>query len=155
MDTFIILEGTTPMHRKRMEKHRVDVAGNGTGLFIIDNLENGAIKIYETIDCSLPICMSDFRKNNGTPENTRLVADAVINVGSREEGVFIYKVSCIQGYETMIEPLIYQILHFADFYGHESVEILDREYDRWFHFAKEALAGFKRIGRVYECRIDK
>lgn len=155
MDTYIILEGTTPMHRKRMDKYRVDVAGNGTSLLIIDDLENGVLRIYETIDYRLPVRMSDFRKNYNTPENTRLVADAVISSGSREEGVFIYKVSCIQGYETMIEPLIYQILHFADFYGHESVEILDREYDRWFHFAKDALAGFKRIGRVYECRIDK
>lgn len=152
MNTLIILRGTTPMHRKRMEKHRVDVAGD---MFIIDDLENGVLRIYETIDHRLPVCMSDFTENYGMSENTRLVADAVINVGSREEGVFIYKVSCIQGYETMIEPIIYQILHFADFYRYESVEILDREYDRWFHFAKEALAGFKRIGRVYECRTDK
>lgn len=153
MKTSVIVSKTTPMQRERMKKHWLEVGDESDDLLIIDTLEIGSIRIYEATGPS--VCLSDFSTNYDTPENTRLVLDAVISPGSsREEGVYIYKVSCIQGYETMIEPILQHILRFADFYGYKSVEILDREYDRWFHFAKKALAGFEKIGRVYECRMD-
>lgn len=140
------------MQYMRIQEHPLVVDGVVGNIIIIDNLEVGTLRLYEYIGGSLQIQQLIY--GNCNDKNVILVAEAVINSHWKDEGVFIHKIFCEDGYEHLAEPIIYQILHFADFYEiYQSVGILEREYSLWFPYAREALADFQKINRVYEYRL--
>ncbi len=138
------------MQYMRIQEHPIQIE---EPLIVIDNLEAGTLKLYEhTGEKALQIQQLIYRNCND--KNVTLVAEAVINSHWKDEGVFIHKISCEDGYEYLAEPMIYQILHFADFYEiYQSVGILDREYEHWYSHAKGALTDFKKVNRVYEYQL--
>lgn len=138
------------MQMRRIDGHPIPISGN---LIITDDLEAGTIRIYE--QTGGPVHIQQLFTGYGTIRNTVLVAEAVINSLWKEKGVFIHRMFCEDGYESLIQPMMYQILHFADFYGYESVGISDREYDRCLPYSKKVFAGFEKVNRVYEYRIDR
>lgn len=131
--------------------------------FIInDNLESGTLRVYEPTGGSLNI--QQLYTGYGHVSGAVLVLevtingvfkDETINNGFKEEeGVFIHKIFCEYGYESLIQPVIYQILHFAGFYmSHPLIRISDREYEKWVSYSQKAFAGFQRMNRVYECQL--
>ncbi len=69
----------------------------------------------------------------------------------KDNGVFIHSISCEQGYEDLISPMICQVLHFSDFYDCFClVGISEAEYEKWVPYAKETLSNFQKHNRVYE-----
>ena len=91
-----------------------------------------------------------------TIKNAVLLAEVIVNSNWKDEGVFIWKISCEYGHEdNLVQPMIDQVLHFANFYEKfESVAITDREFEKWFSHAKDVLSNFQKINRVYECYLD-
>lgn len=133
------------MQLKRIETYPFQTTGN---LIIFDNLEGGTFRVYEQING--PVYIQQLFARFGTVENAALIAEAVINSMQKNEELFIHKISCEYGYESLIQPVIKQILCFADFYGYESVVITDSEYDKCLPHAEEALSDFQKTNRVYE-----
>ena len=89
-------------------------------------------------------------------KNAVQIAEAVINSSWRDEGVYIHKIFCEYGHESLIQPMIDQILHFAGYYNcYHSVGISELEYNKCLPYAKESLANFEKINRVYECQINR
>lgn len=136
---------------QRLKKHPLAIEGNFIG---IDNLEAGEIKIYEYTGGFLNILPLIYRQAQACP-NAVPVAEAIINEQWKDNAVFIHRISCEYGYEDLVQPMVYQILHFAKVYEkYQSVGISDREYEHWVPYAKEALADFCRMNRVYEYQIQ-
>ena len=137
------------MQYMRIQDHPLQVTDS---LIIIDNLEAGTLRLYEHTEG--PLYIQQLIYGNCTYKNVALVAEVIINSNWKDEGVFIHRISCEDGYEYLIEPMIYQVLRFADFYdNYQSVAILEREYDQWYPHAKEALADFQKVNRVYEKQL--
>lgn len=134
---------------QRLKNHPLGIEGD---FIVIDNLEAGEIKIYEYTGGFLNILPLIYRQScpNAIP-----VAEAIINDQWKDNAVFIHRISCEYGYEDLVQPMIHQILHFADFYkDYQSVGMADRGYEHWFPYAKGALAGFHKVNRVYEYQIQ-
>lgn len=121
---------------------------------VVDNLENGELRIYEHINGSLNV--QQLLSGYGKIDNCVLVAKIIINELWKEKGIFIHKIFCEHGYEELlIGPMIIQVLRFCQFYdGYQAVGISDREYETWFPYAKEPLTWFMKENRVYECQIS-
>lgn len=137
------------MQYMRIKEHPLIVNGD---IIIIDNLESGTLRLYDYFGESLHIQQLIY--GNCDHANVALVAEAIINSHWKEEGVFIHKIFCEDGYKYLVQPMIYQILHFANFYEiYQSIGMLDREYELWFPYAKEALADFQKMNRVYEYQL--
>lgn len=137
------------MQYMRLQEHPLHVT---EPLVIIDNLEAGTLRLYEHTDG--PLYIQQLIYGNCNYKNVAMVAEVIINSNWKDEGVFIHRLSCEDGYEYLIQPMLYQIIHFTDFYdSYQSVAILDREYEHWYPYAKEALADFQKINRVYEYQI--
>lgn len=136
------------MQYMRIKEHPLHVSDS---LVIIDNLEAGTLRLYEHTDG--PLYIQQLIYGNCDYKNVTQVAEAVINSNWKDEGVYIHRIFCEDGYEHLVQPMIYQILLFADFYNYQSIAMLDREYKHWYPHAKEALADFRKINRVYEYQL--
>lgn len=140
------------MQQMRLAEHTIDINDN---LIVYDNLENGTLRIYEQIGG--PVSVQQLVTRYMTIKNAVLLAEIVINSNWKDEGVFIWKISCEYGHENLVQPMINQVLHFANYYysQYNSVAITDREYEKWIPHAKDALKDFQKINRVYECYLDR
>lgn len=140
------------MQQMRYKEHPIQIK---EPVLVLDELESGTLWIYEQLDGPVNILQAISHYNNVA--NAVLVAEAVINSGWREESVFIHKIFCEHGHEeSVIQPIIDQILHFADFYDcYQSVGISELEYNKCLPFAKDSLADFEKISRVYEYQLDR
>lgn len=139
-----------PMQSMRIAKHPIQIKEN---LIVFDNLESGTLRIYEQMDG--PVNVQQLFTRYQSIRNAVLVAEIIINSNWKNDGVFIHKVFCEDGYKTLIEPMIFQVLHFSNFYScYESVGISDREYEKCLPNAKKALADFQKINNVYEYWLD-
>lgn len=137
------------MQLMRIEEHPIEIDEK---LIVIDNLEAGTLRLYEYTNGSLNI--QQLFSGNGNIKGAVLVAEIIINALWKDEGIFIHKILCNYGYEKLVNPMINQILHFCDFYDcYNSVGISDREFEKWFPYAKETLSKFLKINRVYEYSI--
>lgn len=142
-----------PMQLKRISEHPISISDNLENLIVYDDLEHGALRIYEQIGG--PVTVQQLESQFTTINNAVLLAEVFINSNWKDEGVFIHKISCEYGHENLVEPMINQVLHFANYYSqYDSVAITDREYNRWFPHAPDALKDFQKINRVYECYLD-
>lgn len=142
------------MHLMRISKHPIAISDNLDNLIIYDDLEHGALRIYEQIGG--PVTVQQFAEQFTTIKNAAPIVEVVINSIWKEEEIFIHEISFNYGYENLVEPVINQILHFADFYSqYESVAISDREYERLIPYAKDVLAKFQKINRTYVFYLDK
>lgn len=142
-----------PMQLKRISEHPISISDNLENLIVYDDLEHGALRIYEQIGG--PVTVQQLESQFTTINNAVLLAEVVINSNWKDEGVFIHKILCEYGHENLVEPMINQVLHFANYYSqYDSVAITDREYEKWFPHAKDALKDFQKINRVYECYLD-
>ena len=139
------------MQQKRFKEHPIETE---EVLLVFDNLEAGTLRLYEPLDG--PVNILQIPTYCTQIKNAVLMAEAVINSNWREEGVYIHKVSCEYGHESLIQPMIDQILHFAGYYNcYQSVGISELEYNKCLPYAKESLAGFEKINRVYVCQINR
>ena len=139
-----------PMQLMRISKHPIDIGDN---LIIYDDLENRALRIYEQIGG--PVTIQQLATQYTIVNNVVPLVEVVINSIWKEDEVFIHKISFNYGYENLVEPVINQVLHFADFYSqYESVAISDREYERLIPYAKDALANFQKMNRTYVYYLD-
>lgn len=135
------------MQFMRIQEHPLQIDDN---MIVIDNLEGGRLRLYEHTDGPLNIQPLIYG-NEESCKNAVMVAEIIINDAWQKDNVFVHKFFCEHGYESLIPPMIDQVLHFALFYGtYESVIISDMEFEKWFPYAKEALANFKKVNRVYE-----
>ena len=91
-----------------------------------------------------------------TITNAVLIAEIVINENWKgEEGVFIHKINCEPGYEELVSFLVERVMNFGYFYSQfESVGISELQYEKWLPHAKDTLANFQKVNRVYECYLD-
>lgn len=139
------------MQQMRIEEHPIRTDGS---LLVFDNLEVGSLKFYELLDG--PVMLQQILNYDKDVRNAVLVAEAIINSSWRKEGVFIHKVFFEYGYESLIQPMLDQIIHFANFYVcYQSVGMAELEYDKCLPYAKEILAEFQKINRVYEYQINR
>ena len=123
------------MQLMRISEHPIDISDN---LIIYDDLEHGALRIYEQIGG--PVTVQQLAAQFVTIRNAVPLVEVVVTSIWKEEEVFIHKISFNYGYENLVEPVINQILHFAGFYSqYESVAISDREYERLIPYSKYAL----------------
>ena len=142
------------MQLMRISKHPIDISDNLDNLIIYDDLEHGALRIYEQIEG--PVTVQQLAAQFVTIRNAAPLVEVVVTSIWKEEEVFIHEISFNYGYENLVEPVINQILHFAGFYSqYESVAISDREYERLIPYAKDVLAKFKKINRTYVFYLDK
>jgi len=140
------------MQFMRIQEHPIQTSEN---LIVIDNLEGGRIRLYEHTKGPLNIQQLVYGNEKGC-QNAVLVAEIIINATWQIDNVFIHKIFCEHGYESLILPMIDQVLHFAYFYGgFESVVISDREYEKWFPYAKDVLVDFKKIHCAYEYSLGR
>ena len=134
-----------PMQSMRIAKHPIQIKEN---LIVFDNLEAGTLRIYEQMDG--PVSVQQLFTRYKSIRNAVLVAEIIINSNWKSNGVFIHKVFYEDGYKSLVEPMVYQVLHFSDFYScYESVAISDREYEKCLPNAKEALADFQQEESIY------
>lgn len=139
-----------PMQSIRIAEHPIKINGN---LIVSDNLEAGSLKIYEP--SSGPIIIQQLFLYYQCIHNAVLVAEITINNLWKDNGVFIHKISCECGYENLITPMLYQVLHFSDFYDcFNSVGISETEYEKCLPYAKTSLASFQKNSRVYEYAVS-
>lgn len=136
------------MQYMRIKEHPMQI---DESLIIIDNLEAGTLRLYEHIDG--PLYIQQLIYGNCNYKNVVQVAEAIINSNWKDEGVYIHRIFCEAGYECLVQPMLYQIIRYTDFYNYQSIAMLDREYEHWFPYAKDALADFHKINRVYEYQL--
>ena len=123
---------------QRIAEHPFETDEN---LIVIDNLEEGKLRLFEYISGPLNIQQLLW---NDEYKNAVLIAEAIINRDWKEKGVFIHKVSFNYGYDYLITPMIHQILHFSEFYYiRKPVKISKVEYEKCFLLAKEAFSDFQ------------
>ena len=140
------------MQLMRISEHPIDISDN---LIIYDNLEHRALRIYEQI-CEGTVTVQQLASETMSIKNAVPIAHIITSSLWKDEGVFIHKIKCEYGHENLVEPMIKQVLHYADFYNQfEAVGISDREYERWCPYAKKSLKDFQRVNRVYEYWLDK
>ena len=141
------------MQLMRISEHPICISDSFENLIIYDNLEHGRLSIYEQIGG--PVTVQQFESQFTTINNAALLAEITINSNWKEDGVFIWKVSCEYGHENLVEPMINQVLHFAGYYSQfESVAITNGEFEKWLSYAKSTFVKFKKINRVYEYYLD-
>lgn len=137
------------MQLLRITEHPIHIKEN---LIVFDNLEAGTLRIYEQLDG--PVNVQQLFTRYHSVKNAVLVSEVVINSLWKDEGVFMHKIFCEQGREYLLNPMIDQVLHFANFYDcFNSVGISDNEYMKWLDYAKETLSSFQKINRIYEHSI--
>ncbi|MEH2941311.1 hypothetical protein VSQ32_00165 [Lachnospiraceae bacterium KK002] len=135
------------MQLMRIKSHPVKVKTEEK-FIIVDDLENGELRLYEQIGASLNALQ--LLTGYGEPDNAVLVAKIIINELWKEKGIFIHRIFCEYGYKYLAEPMVYQVLDFAEFYNdYQAVGISDREYETWFPYAKEVLGDFQKSNRIY------
>lgn len=141
------------MQLMRISKHPIDINDSFENLIVYDDLEHGRLSIYEQIGG--PVTVQQFESQFTVINNAALLAEVVINSNWKEDSVFIHQISCNYWYENLVEPMINQVLHFAGYYSQfESVAITDREFEKWFPYAKDVLSNFQKVNQVYECYLD-
>lgn len=139
-----------PMQSMRITKHPIPIKEN---LIINDNLEAGALRIYEPSGGAVSI--QQLFSNYQSIHNAVPVAEITINSLWKDNGVFIHSISCEQGYENLIPPMICQVLHFSKFYDRFClVGMSEAEYEKWMPYAKETLSNFRKHNRVYEYTLN-
>ncbi len=133
------------MHCEMIAKQLIQIKEK---IIVVNALENGEIRVYELIGGSLNI--QQLTTGFDVPDNVSLVSKIIVNELWKEKGLFIHKILCKNGYENLAETMIYQVLDFAEFHNqYQTVGISDREYERWFPYAKNALKNFNRENRTY------
>ena len=143
-----------PMQLKRISEHPIAISDNLENLIVYDDLERGALRIYEKTGDG-PITIQQFVSESMNIKNAVPIAQIIISSLWKDEGVFIHKVLCEFGYENLVEPMINQVLNYATFYNQfEVVGISDREHERWF-FHTPILKNFQKNNRVYEYWMDR
>lgn len=141
-----------PMQLMRITEHPIDINDN---LLVYDDLEHGTLRIYEQI-CDGPITVQQFSSQFSEIRNAVQLAEVTVNSIWKKEELFIWKISCDYGHENLIEAIVNQVLHFANFYDqYESVAISDTEYERLFPHAEDVLKYFQKINRKYEYWLDR
>lgn len=140
-----------PMQLMRISQHPIDINDN---LIIYDDLEHGALRIYEQIGG--PVTIQQLDSQFTTINNVVLLAEVVVNSIWRETELFVWKVSCEYGHENLIESLLNHVLRFASYYSqqYESIAISDREYEKIVSYAPDTLKNFQKINRTYVYYLD-
>lgn len=140
-----------PMQLMRISEHPIGINDN---LIVYDDLEHRALRIYEHISPG-PVTVQQLASETMSIKNAVPIAQIIVSSLWKDEGVFIHKITCEYGHENLVEPMIKQVFHYANFYSQfEVIGITDREYDTWFPYAKESLKDFQRVNRVYEYWLD-
>ena len=138
----------------RISEHPICISDSLENIIVFDDLEHGRLSIYEQIGG--PVTVQQLESQFTVINNAALLAEITINSNWKDEGVFIWKISCEYGHENLVEPMINQVLHFAGYYNqYNSVAITDREFEKWFSHAKDVLSNFQKINRVYELYLDR
>lgn len=145
-----------PMQLMRIRKSEAQFQN---GAYVIDdNIEMGYIRIFDFIGEPFTIqSLADV----GTMEKY-LVAEIIVNdlwgMGTditSEEKLWVHKIRCNKGYESLVAPMITQVFFFAEFYGYEQIGMTKDTYDLWAKTAPEIMERFQYDRGVYEAVISK
>ncbi len=139
-----------PMQLLRLQEHSIKMDGN---LIVIDNLEEGGLKIYEYAGGILDI--QQLIMDDDNCRNVTLIAQISIHDIDQNGDISIEKIFCCYGYEELAVLMIYQVVNFAKFYECcKSVTISENERENWFFHAGGILSDFhKKDGKyVYQIR---
>lgn len=127
-----------PMQSMRSVKYPLKIDDS---LIIVDNLEEGVLKLYEYEGGILNI-QQLFADENHCKGVTPVAQITIYD--SEEKGmVCIEKVTCCYGYEHLAYAMIYPVVNFGRFYEScKSVVISESEREKWFLYAGGILADF-------------
>ena len=138
-----------PMQSMRIVKYPLKIDGS---LIIVDNLEEGALKLYEYEGGILNIQQLFADENNC--KGVTPVAQITIYDSEEKGMVCIEKVTCCHGYEHLAYAMIYQVVKFGKFYEScKSVVISESEREKWFLYAGGILTAFHKRGNRYVYQI--
>lgn len=105
------------MKKLRLHEHKIDITGN---FFVEDELEiNGTLKLYEYLGGIIPVHLKPSEMSNAV-----LVASITITTNHDLKKCGLVKIFHEYGYDSLAEPMLQQMFHFADFYGY-SLALLD------------------------------
>lgn len=139
------------MQLKRIEEQPIQTKET---LLVFDNLEAGILRIYEPTGG--PVTIQQLYSRYSPIRNAVLIAEAIINSNWRDEGVYIHSVFCEYGHESPIQPMLEQIIHFANLYDcYQAIGMSELTYNKCLPYAKETLADFKKVNRSYEYQLDQ
>ena len=138
-----------PMQSMRLVKYPLKIDGS---LIIVDDLEEGALKLYEYEGGILNIQQLFADENNC--KGVTPVAQITIYDSEEKGMVCIEKVTCCHGYEHLAYAMIYQVVKFGMFYQScKSVVISESEREKWFLYAGGILTDFHKRGNRYVYQI--
>lgn len=105
------------MKKLRLSEHKIDIAGN---FLVEDELETkGILKLYEHLGGPILMHLKPSEMDNAV-----LVASITIAIRQDLRESKLEKIFFEYGYDSLAEPMLGQVLHFADFYGY-SLALLD------------------------------
>jgi len=137
------------MQLLRLSEYPIHIEEN---LIVVDNLEEGTLKLYEYTGGILNI--HQLFTDDDNCMNATLVAEISITYEDQNGNINIEKIFCCYGYEKLAVSLIYQVVNFARFYECcKSVVISEKEREKWFLYAGGILADFHKRDDKYVYQI--
>lgn len=92
------------MQLMRISEHPINIIDSLENVIVFDDLEHGRLSIYEQIGG--PVTVQQLVSQFTTINNAVLLAEVVINSNWKDEGVFIWKISCEYGHENLVESMM-------------------------------------------------
>lgn len=102
------------MRKLRLSEHKINISGN---FMVEDDLEiNGTLKVYEYLGGVIPMHLKPSEMSNAV-----LVASVTITARHDLKECRLVKIFHEYGYDFLANPMLEQVLYFADFYGYSLV----------------------------------
>lgn len=102
------------MKKLRLSEHKIAISGN---FFVEDELKTkGALKLYEYLGGPILMHLKPSEMNNAV-----LVASITITTRRHRMESRLEKIFHEYGYDSLVGPMLDQVLHFADFYGYSFI----------------------------------
>ena len=123
------------------QRHRqMKIKENGTFL-VNNNLRSGVLQVFEIMGNVATLQDLYYRKS----EDVAIVAEIIVNdlftekkmppigdeVAYEDDKLFIHKIRCEMGYESIADELVKELILFAKDYGYAEVVLLKNEYQKW------------------------
>lgn len=125
------MQGQSPymaeMKLRRIADHPLDVKEN---YIVMDNLEGGVMEILEHTDKDTPLHLQ-WDGYAGFITGATLVGKISISYMADEDVIAIEDIYYKEGYTELRGAMFNQVLHFVEFYNHESMALDDSVVPEW------------------------